>query len=93
MVASRRLLWMIGAALSVLAVYAGVSLWLTHTGGRESLTVFGNVVQCLVPLVANAGLLANAGTPHWRRNLFWMLLAMSCTLWMVGQFEWTYYEV
>jgi len=93
MVASRRLLWMIGAALSVLAVYAGVSLWLTHTGGREPLIVFGDVVQCLVPLVANAGLLASAGTPHWRRNLFWMLLALSCTLWMIGQFEWTYYEV
>src|SRR5215813_972782 len=93
MVASRRLLWMIGAALSVLAVYAGVSLWLTHTGHRPALTAFGDLVQCFAPLVANAGLLANAGTPHWRRNLFWMLLAMSCTLWMIGQFEWTYYEV
>ena len=37
--------------------------------------------------------LINAGTPHWRRNLFWMLLALSSTLWMVGQFQWTYYEV
>jgi signal transduction histidine kinase len=46
-----------------------------------------------VPLLANAGLLLNAGTPHWRRNLFWMLTAMSCTLWMIGQFQWTYYEV
>jgi signal transduction histidine kinase len=51
------------------------------------------VVQCFVPLVANAGLLINAGTPLWRRNLFWMLIALSCTFWMVGQFEWTYYEV
>jgi signal transduction histidine kinase len=91
--ASRRLVWMIVVAVCVLGVYAGVSLWLTHTGNREALTAFGNLVQCLVPLVANAGLLANAGTPHWRRNLFWMLLAMSCTLWMIGQFEWTYYEV
>jgi signal transduction histidine kinase len=46
-----------------------------------------------VPLLANAGLLLNAGTPHWRRNLFWMLIAMSCTLWMIGIFQWTYYEV
>jgi signal transduction histidine kinase len=84
---------MIAAAVFVLAVYTAVSLWFTHTGNREALTVFGNLVQCFVPLVANAGLLANAGTPHWRRNLFWMLLAMSCTLWMIGQFEWTYYEV
>jgi len=44
-------------------------------------------------LLANAGLLLNAGTPHWRRNLFWMLIAMSCTLWMIGQFQWTYHEV
>ena len=50
-------------------------------------------MQCLVPLIANAGLLANAGTPLWRRNAFWMLLALGCTLWMTGQFAWTYYEV
>jgi signal transduction histidine kinase len=55
--------------------------------------MFGNVVQCVVPLIANAGLLLNAGTPHWRRNIFWMLVALSCTLWMIGQFQWTYYEV
>jgi len=54
---------------------------------------FGDIVQCFVPLIANAGLLINAGTPHWRRNIFWMLLALSCTMWMVGQFEWTYYEI
>ena len=59
----------------------------------QSLDTFGNIAQCLVPLVANAGLLLNAGTPHWRRNVFWMLAAMSCTLWMIGQFQWTYYEV
>jgi len=37
--------------------------------------------------------LLTPGTPHWRRNLFWMLIALSCTLWMVGLFQWTYYEV
>ena len=61
--------------------------------GSQSLSTFGNLVQCIVPLMANACLLLNAGTPHWRRNIFWMLLAMSCTLWMLGQFEWTYHEV
>jgi hypothetical protein len=25
--------------------------------------------------------------------VFWMLAALSCTLWMIGQFQWTYYEV
>jgi signal transduction histidine kinase len=58
-----------------------------------ALVTFGDLVQCVVPLLANAGLLLNAGTPQWRRNLFWMLIALSCTLWMIGQFQWTYYEV
>lgn len=91
MSSSRRIAWMLGAWLLVLFVYTTVSLTLQR--GHQPLITFGNMVQCLVPLVANAGLLANAGTPHWRRNLFWMLLALSCTLWMIGLFQWTYYEV
>jgi signal transduction histidine kinase len=77
--------------LSILAAYAAMSL--VFPSGSQSLSAFGNLVQCVVPLVANAFLLLNAGTPHWRRNIFWMLLALSCTLWMLGQFDWTYYEV
>lgn len=73
-----------------MALYAGVSHLL---GPGHRLDAFGDIAQSVVPLLANAGLLLNAGTPHWRRNLFWMLLALSCTLWMVGQFQWTYYEV
>src|SRR5712691_12188269 len=91
MSSSRRIAWMIGTWLFILVIYSAVSLSLKPRS--EPLSTFGNLVQCLVPLVANAGLLLNAGTPHWRRNLFWMLIAMSCTLWMIGQFQWTYYEV
>jgi signal transduction histidine kinase len=91
MLSSRRIVWTVATSILVLAVYAAVSLALKH--GSVPLNTFGNLVQCLVPLLANAGLLLNAGTPHWRRNIFWMLLAMGCTLWMMGQFEWTYYEV
>jgi signal transduction histidine kinase len=86
----RKSLWLLAAWTAFLALYAGVS---HHYGPGPRLSAFGDVVQCLVPLLANAGLLINAGTPHWRRNLFWMLLALSCTMWMVGQFQWTYYEV
>jgi signal transduction histidine kinase len=82
---------MLGIWLLILVIYTAVSLSLHR--GSPALTTFGNVVQCVVPLLANAGLLLNAGTPHWRRNAFWMLLALSCTLWMVGQFQWTYYEL
>src|SRR5260370_41397013 len=77
--------------LAILATYAAMSL--VFPKGSQSLSTFGNLVQCVIPLVANAFLLLNAGTPHWRRNIFWMLLALSCTLWMLGQFDWTYYEV
>lgn len=83
--------WSMASWLAVLGVYFGMSMILLR--GGHSLSTFGNLAQCIVPLLANAGLLLNAGTPHWRRNVFWMLLAMGCTLWMIGQFEWTYYEV
>ena len=88
---SRRIAWMLGIWLVILAVYMAVSMSLPR--GSQSLLIFGNLVQCVVPLLANAGLLLNAGTPHWRRNFFWMLIALSCTLWMVGLFQWTYYEI
>ena len=78
-------LWLI-----TIATYASMSLFFPQ--GSQQLTTFGNLVQCVVPLIANAFLLLNAGTPHWRRNIFWMLLALSCTLWMLGEFDWTYVE-
>src|SRR5271170_6335848 len=86
----KKFAWLIGAWIAFLAFYAGVA---HHLGPGTKLSTFGDVVQCFVPLLANAGLLINAGTPYWRRNLFWMLLALSCTMWMVGQFQWTYYEL
>lgn len=91
MTSYKKIGWMVGVWLAVLAVYAAFSLSVPR--GHQSLVTFGDLVQCLVPLIANAGLLANAGTPVWRRNAFWMLLALGCTLWMIGQFSWTYYEV
>lgn len=73
-----------------LLVYAAGSLWIEE---GKPLTTFGNVMQCIVPLFASAGLLMNATSPHWRRNVFWMLLALGITLWLAGQLLWTYYEV
>jgi len=86
----RRIAWLVAAWAVFLGLYAGVSFYLKP---GVSLSAFGDIVQCFVPLIANAGLLINAGTPHWRRNIFWMLLALSCSMWMMGQFEWTYYEI
>jgi signal transduction histidine kinase len=91
MSSSRTIGILVGVWLAIVGLYALVSIALA--GHQDTLLTFGNLVQCVVPLLANAGLLLNAGTPHWRRNIFWMLLAMGCTLWMIGQFQWTYYEV
>ena len=82
---------MTGISLVFMILYASFSLALPRE--NHALIAFASLAQCILPLLANAGLLLNAGTPHWRRNLFWMLLAMACTLWMIGQFEWTYYEL
>jgi signal transduction histidine kinase len=87
---ARRIAWLVAAWTVFLGVYTGVSFYLKP---GHLLSAFGDIVQCFVPLIANAGLLINAGTPHWRRNIFWMLLALSCSMWMMGQFEWTYYEI
>ena len=90
MLSSRTIIWIVAVCVVVLGLYAAGPL-LFHE--EQTRTVFADVMQCLVPLIANAGLLMNAGTPHWRRNVFWMLLAMGCTLWMIGQFQWTYAEL
>src|SRR6266478_5376239 len=60
MSSSRRIAWMLGIWLLILIVYTAVSLSLPR--GAEALLTFGNLVQCVVPLLANAGLLLNAGT-------------------------------
>jgi len=91
MTSSKTIIRMAGIWLFFLVLYSSVSLILPK--GNHALIAFGDLAQCIVPLLANAGLLLNAGTPHWRRNLFWMLLAMGCALWMIGQFQWTYYEL
>jgi signal transduction histidine kinase len=91
MPSSKTIIRMAGIWVVFLLVYSAVSLTLRRDS--PALSTFGNLAQCIVPLFANAGLLLNAGTPHWRKNLFWMLIAMGCTMWMIGQFEWTYYEL
>src|SRR6266852_4151 len=90
MSATRVNAWLVGAGIAFLGFYVAVS---RHYGPGLTLSAFGDIAQSFMPLLANAGLLINAGTPHWRRNIFWMLLALSCSMWMFGQFQWTYYEV
>jgi signal transduction histidine kinase len=90
MPASRSTWFIFAAWLLIVGGYAAAALLVRPGPG---LTTFGDITRCLLPLFANAGLLLNAATPHWRRNAFWMLLALGCAFWMVGQLEWTYVEV
>jgi len=75
----------------VLALYVAGALLIPRNS--EAGKIFGNGFQCLLPLFANAGLLANASSANWRRNTFWMLLALGWTMWLVGELLWTYYEL
>jgi signal transduction histidine kinase len=82
--------WIAGGWILLVGGYVAGAL-LLPAGDR--LTAFGDVIQCFVPLLANTGLLLNAASPRWRQNWFWLLFALSCTLWMAGQILWTHYEV
>ena len=76
--------------LLFLGGYAVVSLLVPHGANK---TAFGDVAQCVVLLLANTGLLLNAGSADWRRNGFWMLFALGTGMWFGGQLLWTYIEV
>src|ERR1700675_3862924 len=88
--ASRFPLSLITAWLLLRGVYPAVALLIPAGPGR---TAFGDIFQCLLPLLVNGALLMNAVTPNWRNNSFWMLLALGCSLWLGGQFISTYIQV
>jgi signal transduction histidine kinase len=80
-----------------------LTAWLALVGGHAivslvaspgpALTAFGDITQCVGALFANTCLLWNAASPFKRRNSFWMLLALGCTVWLMGQLWWTYDEM
>jgi signal transduction histidine kinase len=80
----------VAAWLILLGSYVAIATGLPAGPTRIA---FGNVFLCLFPLFVNGALLANATTPHWRKNAFWMLLALGCSLWLTGQFIWTHDEI
>src|SRR3979490_1479809 len=90
MPASRTTLSLTTAWLLLLGGYSAVALWMPPGAGR---TAFGDIFQCVLPLLVNSALLMNAITPNWRKNAFWMLLALGCSLWLGGQVIWTYVGV
>jgi len=82
--------WILAGWAGLVGIYALASL-VASPGPR--LTTFGDVMQCLAPLYAIAGLLRPTGSANWRRNVFWIALGLGCAMWMAGQFLWTFVEV
>src|SRR5580704_10093838 len=60
--------------------------------GRAFQTEARSLLECVVPLFANACLLSNATSPHGKQNTFWKLLALACTLLLAGRLIHTYDE-
>ena len=83
--------WYIAAAwLILLGGYFAICEWVPAGAAR---TAAANIFLCLMPLLVNGALLINSVTPDWRKKTFWMLLALGCSFWMVGQTIWSYVEV
>ena len=62
--------------------YAAASLLLPR--GTTQSTI-ATLLDCLALLFTNTCLLWNSASPYRRRNAFWMLLALGCTIRLVGQ--------
>jgi signal transduction histidine kinase len=77
----------LGAWLFFAGGYVVVGLLLPPGPTQTALSYF---LACLVPVFANTALLWNAASPYRRRNAFWMLLALGCTLWLAGMLVITY---
>ena len=82
---SSALIW--GAWIVFVGGYTVASLLLRR---GQPLPAFSYLLEAFVALFANTCLLWNAASPYRRRNAFWMLLALGCTLWLGGQLVWIY---
>jgi signal transduction histidine kinase len=87
MKSSRSSALILGAWLFFAGGYMVVGLLLPHDSTQTALSY---LLACLIPLFANTTLLWNAASPYRRRNAFWMLLALGCTLWLAGILVRTY---
>jgi signal transduction histidine kinase len=82
--------WLLFVWLIFIGGYAIASFLVPH---GQSLTAFGDTVQCIVPLFAIGGLLSNANSNDRHENVFWLLMAAGCLMWMCAQILWTYVEI
>jgi signal transduction histidine kinase len=58
-----------------------------------ALTVFSDVIQCILLLAAIAALMPNVMRNQGRIRLFWALMTLGIAFWLVYQLLWSYFEV
>ncbi|HTZ57217.1 MAG TPA: GGDEF domain-containing protein [Acidobacteriaceae bacterium] len=77
-------------ARALVFLEAVLSLTVRHS---YSLTLAGDLAQCLLLASLLVCVAGNAKTNDQRARLFWGLLALGCGLWLSAQILWTYFEV
>jgi diguanylate cyclase (GGDEF)-like protein len=58
-----------------------------------ALTAFGDILQNSLLLAAAMAFLANVRTSFPKPRLFWALMSLGLSMWLVSQVMWTYFEV
>jgi len=58
-----------------------------------ALTAFGDLTQCALLLCATVVIFSNVTTGQRKAQLFWLLMAVGCGMWLCAQVLWTYFEV
>src|SRR5438445_3534714 len=58
-----------------------------------ALTAFGDILQNIILLCATIGVIANIRTASAKARLFWVLMGLGLSIWLVSQVMWTYVEV
>lgn len=81
--------WMVVAALLV-AAHAALSFSLQE---GHTLTVFGDVTQCVMLLAVMLAMGSNAVATRGSTRVFWLFMTGGAVLWLATQMLWTYYEV
>jgi signal transduction histidine kinase len=82
-------LWL-GAALGCLAILAAGALFLPHS---FALTAISDLVQAFLLASGAASFVPLARRTSGRMRLFWSLICLGITFWLIYQLLWTYYEI
>src|SRR5256885_11571436 len=78
------------AAVAVVVLYATASLMAAPRS--FALSMFANNIQNLILLVACVAMVRRARESASSMRLFWVLLASSTGMWLLGAMSWTLYE-